>query len=120
LLNLDVLLVDGLHISDSVSIFPLAAHERSGDSRWRAFAPTSPRPFQRQLSVVRHLYFSDKSIADLIDPPQKSLSTAFGQIKGKAVITAPAAATLVSDQDYSLQPNRHIINTLPPPVAAVY
>jgi hypothetical protein len=25
--------------------------------------------------VVRHLHFSDKSIADFLDPPQKSLST---------------------------------------------
>ncbi|KAG9239689.1 hypothetical protein BJ875DRAFT_365018, partial [Amylocarpus encephaloides] len=46
--------------------------------------------------------------------------TAFGQIKGTPLITAPAAASLVSDQDYSLRPNRDILNTRPPPSAAVF
>ncbi|KAA8574935.1 hypothetical protein EYC84_004170 [Monilinia fructicola] len=51
----------------------------------------------------------------LLKKNQKSLSTAFGLIKGETSSTAPTAATLVSDQDYSERPNRHIINTLPPP-----
>ncbi|EDN96000.1 predicted protein [Sclerotinia sclerotiorum 1980 UF-70] len=48
-----------------------------------------------------------------------SLSTAFGLIKGEIPSTAPTAAILVSDQDYSERPNRHIINTTPPPFAAI-
>ncbi|KAH9207334.1 hypothetical protein DL95DRAFT_313872, partial [Leptodontidium sp. 2 PMI_412] len=44
-----------------------------------------------------------------------SLDFAFGHLKGALYTTAP-----VSDQDYSLRPNRHIINTLPPPSAAIY
>lgn len=40
--------------------------------------------------------------------------------KATLFITAPVAASLVSDQDYSLRPNRHILNTRPPPSAAVY
>ncbi|KAH7409098.1 hypothetical protein BKA64DRAFT_387507 [Cadophora sp. MPI-SDFR-AT-0126] len=50
---------------------------------------------------------------------QKSLSRLPLVIKGLFYNTASQAATLVSDQDYSLRPNRHIINTLPPPSAAV-
>ncbi|TVY57633.1 hypothetical protein LSUE1_G009210 [Lachnellula suecica] len=35
--------------------------------------------------------------------------------KANTITTAPAAGSLVSDQDYSLRPNRDILNTRPPP-----
>ncbi|KAK6612560.1 hypothetical protein H4I96_01773 [Botrytis cinerea] len=63
---------------------------------------------------------ANASLADLLTSKNlKSLSTAFGLIKGETSSTAPTAAILVSDQDYSERPNRHIINTTPPPFAAL-
>ncbi|KAL2068716.1 hypothetical protein VTL71DRAFT_15054 [Oculimacula yallundae] len=61
-----------------------------------------------------HLHGFDSSIQ------QKSLSRlAFGHFKGALYNTASQAViTLVSDQDFSERPNRHIINTLPPPTTA--
>ncbi|CAI6096814.1 unnamed protein product [Clonostachys chloroleuca] len=45
--------------------------------------------------------------------PYPPLPTAFGRLKGTAVITV-----LVSDKDFSLLKPSHIINAIPPPALA--
>ncbi|TVY42766.1 hypothetical protein LCER1_G008659 [Lachnellula cervina] len=97
--------------------------------RYLEVVPTfpSPRRPSRRYSeppTISELPIQSLHLRYLFAPdPNGSLNTSrLPLVFSKATIptTAPAAGSLVSDQDYSLRPNRDILNTRPPPLAAVH